>query len=241
MIEIKEVSKWYGRIQVLNQCSMRVVSGEVVVICGPSGAGKSTLLKTVNGLEAFQKGEIVVDGTRLKDPKINWPKLRARIGMVFQNFELFPHLSVCENITLAQTLVLGRSQDEAIVRGLRYLDLVGLIAKQDKLPAQLSSGEQQRVVIARALSMDPVAMLFDEPTSALDPEMVGEVLAVMIELAQAGMTMMVVTHEMGFAKRVAHRIVFMEQGCIVEDTVTEQFFEMPISERAREFLEKILY
>ena len=241
MIEIKNVSKWYGHFQVLTDCTTQVAKGDVVVICGPSGSGKSTLIKTVNGLEPIQKGEITVDGVSVGDPKTNLSKLRARIGMVFQNFELFPHLSVRENLTIGQIKVLGRSADEANVKGLKYLDRVGLIAQQDKFPGQLSGGQQQRVAIARALSMDPIAMLFDEPTSALDPEMINEVLDVMVGLAQEGMTMMVVTHEMGFAKRVANRIVFMDQGKIVEDCAKEEFFGAPRSERARDFLAKIIH
>jgi glutamate/aspartate transport system ATP-binding protein len=241
MIEIDKVSKWYGDFQVLADCSTHVARGDVVVVCGPSGSGKSTLIKTVNGLEPVQEGVIRVDGVPVTDRKTDLPKLRARIGMVFQNFELFPHLSVRENLTLAQVKVLGRAKGEAIERGLRYLDRVGLLAHQDKFPAQLSGGQQQRVAIARALAMDPVAMLFDEPTSALDPEMIGEVLEVMVGLAQDGMTMMVVTHEMGFARKVADRIVFMDHGRIVEDTPTDAFFTAPRSERAREFLAKIIH
>ena len=241
MIEIDNVSKWYGPVQVLRDCTTRVARGDVVVVCGPSGSGKSTLIKTVNGLEAFQQGTIRVDGTSVGDPATRLPALRARIGMVFQNFELFPHLSVRDNLTLAQVKVLKRSRDEATANGLEYLDRVGLLAHQDKFPAQLSGGQQQRVAIARALAMDPVAMLFDEPTSALDPEMVGEVLDVMTRLAQEGMTMMVVTHEMGFARRVADRVVFMDEGRIVEDSAGEAFFEAPQSARAREFLARIIH
>jgi glutamate/aspartate transport system ATP-binding protein len=241
MIELKNVSKWYGKFQVLSDCTTRVAKGDVVVICGPSGSGKSTLIKTVNGLEPFQQGQVVVDGISVGDPKTDLPKLRARIGMVFQNFELFPHLSVRDNLTLAQVKVLGRSKEEATEKGLRYLDRVGLLAQQDKFPSQLSGGQQQRVAIARALAMDPIAMLFDEPTSALDPEMIGEVLDVMVGLAQEGMTMMVVTHEMGFARKVADRIVFMDHGRIVEDSPTEEFFSAPKSDRAREFLARILH
>lgn len=241
MIEMKNVSKWYGKFQVLTDCTTGVAKGDVVVVCGPSGSGKSTLIKTVNGLEPFQKGEIRVDGISVGDPKTNLPKLRARIGMVFQNFELFPHLSIRENLTIGQVKVLGRSVDEAIAKGLKYLDRVGLIAQQDKFPAQLSGGQQQRVAIARALSMDPIAMLFDEPTSALDPEMINEVLDVMVGLAQDGMTMMVVTHEMGFARKVANRVIFMDQGLIVEDCTKEEFFGSPRSDRARDFLSKIIH
>ncbi|MBR7793263.1 amino acid ABC transporter ATP-binding protein [Undibacterium sp. FT147W] len=240
MIKLNNVSKWYGQFQVLTDCTTQVAKGEVVVVCGPSGSGKSTLIKTVNGLEPFQKGEITVDGVSVGDPKTDLSKLRARIGMVFQNFELFPHLSIRQNLTLGQMKVLGRSEDEATERGLKYLDRVGLIAQKDKFPGQLSGGQQQRVAIARALSMDPIAMLFDEPTSALDPEMINEVLDVMVGLAQEGMTMMVVTHEMGFAKKVANRIVFMDKGVIVEDCVKDEFFTNARSDRARDFLAKII-
>ena len=241
MIEIDKVSKWYGDFQVLAECSTQVARGDVVVVCGPSGSGKSTLIKTVNGLEAVQQGLIRVDGVAVTNRGADLPKLRAKIGMVFQNFELFPHLSVRENLTLAQVKVLGRSKEEATRRGLAYLDRVGLLAQQDKFPGQLSGGQQQRVAIARALAMDPVAMLFDEPTSALDPEMIGEVLEVMVKLAQDGMTMMVVTHEMGFARKVADRIVFMDHGRIVEDTPKDAFFTSPRSERAKEFLARIIH
>jgi len=242
MIELRNVSKWYGSFQVLNDCSTSIQKGEVVVICGPSGSGKSTLIKTMNALEPFQQGEITVDGVSLHDPKTNPPQLRARVGMVFQHFELFPHLNVTENLTLAQMKVLGRSLDEANAHGLQYLERVGLLAQKDKFPGQLSGGQQQRVAIARALSMDPVVMLFDEPTSALDPEMVGEVLDVMVKLANDGMTMCCVTHEMGFAKKVSHRVIFMDQGCIVEDCSKAEFFDKPEarSPRAKEFLSKIL-
>ena len=242
MIEIKNISKWYGPVQVLQDCSVSVNKGDVVVVCGPSGSGKSTLIKTVNGLEPIQKGEIFVDGVPLHDPATNLPQLRSHVGMVFQHFELFPHLSVTENLTLAQVKVLGRSMDEAHARGLKMLDRVGLMAHKDKFPGQLSGGQQQRVAIARALSMDPIVMLFDEPTSALDPEMVGEVLDVMVTLAREGMTMMVVTHEMGFARKVANRVIFMDAGKIVEDCKKEEFFGSPEkrSPRAQEFLSKIL-
>ena len=242
MIQLKNVSKWYGSFQVLTECSTSIKKGEVVVICGPSGSGKSTLIKTINALEPFQAGEITVDGIALHDPKTNLPKLRSRVGMVFQHFELFPHLSVTENLTLAQMKVLGRSVDEAKTHGLKYLERVGLMAQKDKFPGQLSGGQQQRVAIARALSMDPIVMLFDEPTSALDPEMVGEVLDVMIKLANEGMTMCCVTHEMGFARKVSHRIIFMDQGRIIEDCTKDEFFGSPESRspRAKEFLSKIL-
>ncbi|KAB8053828.1 ATP-binding cassette domain-containing protein [Janthinobacterium rivuli] len=241
MIELNNVSKWYGQFQVLTDCTTQVAKGDVMVICGPSGSGKSTLIKTVNGLEPIQQGQIFVDGIAVNDPKTNLSKLRARIGMVFQNFELFPHLSIRENLTIGQIKVLGRSADEANAKGLKYLDRVGLLSQQDKFPGQLSGGQQQRVAIARALSMDPIAMLFDEPTSALDPEMINEVLDVMVGLAQEGMTMMVVTHEMGFAKRVANRIVFMDQGKIIEDCSKDDFFNTTRSDRARDFLAKIIH
>jgi glutamate/aspartate transport system ATP-binding protein len=241
MISLKNVSKWYGAFQVLTDCSTEVKKGEVVVVCGPSGSGKSTLIKTVNGLEPIQQGEIIVDGVSVGGAKTNLPKLRARVGMVFQHFELFPHLSITQNLTLAQEKVLGRSRDEARVKGLALLERVGLKAHAHKFPGQLSGGQQQRVAIARALSMDPIAMLFDEPTSALDPEMINEVLDVMVELAQEGMTMMCVTHEMGFAKKVAHRVVFMDQGLIVEDVAKDEFFANPKSDRAKDFLAKILH
>ncbi len=240
MIEINNVSKWYGAFQVLTDCTTKVDKGEVVVVCGPSGSGKSTLIKTVNGLEPFQKGEIIVDGASVGDKKTNLSRLRSRIGMVFQNFELFPHLSITDNLTIGQIKVLGRKPDAAKEKGLKYLDRVGLIAHKDKYPGQLSGGQQQRVAIARALSMDPIAMLFDEPTSALDPEMINEVLDVMVSLAKEGMTMMVVTHEMGFARKVANRIVFMDKGAIVEDCTKDEFFGTPRSERAQTFLSKIL-
>jgi glutamate/aspartate transport system ATP-binding protein len=242
MIELKQVSKWYGSFQVLTDCTTSIKKGEVVVICGPSGSGKSTLIKTINALEPFQSGEIIVDGVKLHDPKTNLPKLRARVGMVFQHFELFPHLSITENLTLAQVKVLGRSPEEAKAHGMKYLERVGLIEQKDKFPGQLSGGQQQRVAIARALSMDPVVMLFDEPTSALDPEMVGEVLDVMIKLANEGMTMCCVTHEMGFARKVSNRVIFMDQGRIIEDCSREEFFDSPElrSLRAKEFLSKIL-
>jgi len=242
MIELRHISKWYGQFQVLTDCSTVIQKGEVVVICGPSGSGKSTLIKTINALEPFQEGELIVDGIALHDPNTNLPKLRARVGMVFQHFELFPHLSVMENLTVAQVKVLNRSLEEAKQQGLKYLERVGLLEQQDKFPGQLSGGQQQRVAIARALCMDPIVMLFDEPTSALDPEMVGEVLDVMVKLAQEGMTMCVVTHEMGFAKKVSDRVIFMDHGRIVEDCTRDEFFANPDarSPRAKEFLSKIL-
>jgi glutamate/aspartate transport system ATP-binding protein len=241
VIKLENVNKWYGSFQVLTDCSTSVSKGDVVVVCGPSGSGKSTLIKTVNGLEPFQKGQITVDNTAVGGKKTNLSKLRARIGMVFQNFELFPHLSIRENLTIGQIKVLGRSKEEATAKGLKYLDRVGLIAQQDKFPGQLSGGQQQRVAIARALSMDPIAMLFDEPTSALDPEMINEVLDVMVGLAHEGMTMMVVTHEMGFAKKVANRVIFMDHGSIIEDCTKDEFFTSQRSERAQDFLNKIIH
>jgi len=241
MINMSDVSKWYGSFQVLKDCTTKVEKGEVVVVCGPSGSGKSTLIKCVNGLEPFQKGEITVDNISVGDPNTNLPKLRSRIGMVFQNFELFPHMSVTANINLAQIKVLGRAPQEAAERSHALLKRVGLSEQAAKYPGQLSGGQQQRVAIARALAMDPIAMLFDEPTSALDPEMINEVLDVMVELAQEGMTMMVVTHEMGFARKVAHRVIFMDFGEIVEDATKDEFFGSPRSERAQQFLSKILH
>ena len=240
MIEMQNVSKWYGPVQVLNNCTIHVSKGEVVVVCGPSGSGKSTLIKCINALEPFQEGTIKVAGVSLKDKRTDLPKLRARIGMVFQHFELFPHLSVMRNLTLAQIKVLGRSEEEALAKGAKLLERVGLSAHAQKYPGELSGGQQQRVAIARALAMDPIAMLFDEPTSALDPEMIKEVLDVMVALASDGMTMMVVTHEMGFARQVAKRVVFMDRGEIVEDAATVDFFGKPRSERAQAFLSKIL-
>ena len=241
MIELRNVSKWYGDFQVLNDCSTMVSKGEVVVVCGPSGSGKSTLIKCVNGLEEFQKGEIQFDGISVGDKKTDLPKLRSKIGMVFQNFELYPHLSVVKNIKLAQLKVLKRSVEEADQKTIQLLERVGLADQALKFPAQLSGGQQQRVAIARALAMDPDAMLFDEPTSALDPEMINEVLDVMVELAKDGMTMMVVTHEMGFARRVANRIIFMDEGRIEEDCSTDEFFDSQRGVRAQAFLSKILH
>ena len=240
MITISKVSKWYGTMQVLKNCSTEVAKGEVVVVCGPSGSGKSTLIKCVNGLEPFEEGTITVDGISVGGANTNLPKLRARIGMVFQHFELFPHLSVMRNLSLAQVKVLGRDWKTADEKGRKLLERVGLISHAEKFPGQLSGGQQQRVAIARALAMDPIAMLFDEPTSALDPEMINEVLDVMVALAKDGMTMIVVTHEMGFARKVANRVVFMDKGEIVEDAPTADFFGKPRSERAQMFLSKIL-
>ena len=240
MISIHNVSKHYGSFQVLTDCSTEVKKGEVVVVCGPSGSGKSTLIKCVNGLEPFQSGTISVNGISVGDPKTNLSKLRSKVGMVFQHFELFPHMSITDNLSIAQVKVLGRSKDEARDKGLKLLERVGLKAHAGKFPGQLSGGQQQRVAIARALCMDPICMLFDEPTSALDPEMINEVLEVMVELAQEGMTMMCVTHEMGFARKVANRVIFMDQGRVVEDDTAEAFFATPRSERAQQFLAKIL-
>ena len=243
MIEMKNVSKWYGSFQVLNECSTNIEKGEVVVVCGPSGSGKSTLIKTINALEPIQQGEIWVNGVGVHDPKTNLPKLRSQVGMVFQHLELFPHLTVTENLTIAQMKVLGRNDTDAKAHGLKYLERVGLLAHRDKFPGQLSGGQQQRVAIARALSMDPIVMLFDEPTSALDPEMVGEVLDVMVSLAHEGMTMMCVTHEMGFAKKVASRVIFMDVGGkMLEDCSKDDFFGHPEARqpRTKDFLSKIL-
>ncbi len=241
MIEFKNVSKWYGSFQVLKDCTTQVEKGEVIVVCGPSGSGKSTLIKCVNGLEPFQGGSLIVNDQSVGDKATNLPQLRAKIGMVFQNFELFPHMNVTANLNLAQVKVLGRSVEEATVKSQALLKRVGLTDHAQKFPGQLSGGQQQRVAIARALAMDPIAMLFDEPTSALDPEMINEVLDVMVELAQEGMTMMCVTHEMGFARKVAHRVIFMDRGEIVEDATKDEFFGTPRSERAQQFLSKILH
>ena len=241
MIEMKNVSKWYGDFKVLTDCTTKVAKGEVVVVCGPSGSGKSTLIKCVNGLEPVQEGRIVVDGAEVTGSGAKLTKLRAKIGMVFQHFELYPHMSVRDNLCLAQEKVLGRTRKEAEERSETLLTRVGMIDHVAKYPGQLSGGQQQRVAIARALAMDPIAMLFDEPTSALDPEMIKEVLDVMVGLARDdGMTMMVVTHEMGFARKVADRVVFMDAGAIVEDRPTKEFFDAPESERAQDFLSKIL-
>lgn len=240
MITLDNVSKWYGNFQVLSDCSTQVANGEVVVVCGPSGSGKSTLIKCVNGLETVQDGKIMVGDFEVTAKRTNLTQLRASVGMVFQHFELYPHMSVRENLCLGQEKVLKRSRDEAVARAETLLERVGLREHIDKFPGQLSGGQQQRVAISRALAMDPVAMLFDEPTSALDPEMINEVLDVMVELAKEGMTMMVVTHEMGFARKVADRVVFMDAGRIVEDRPTDAFFTNPESERSKDFLSKIL-
>ena len=241
MIEFRNVSKWYDKFQVLTNCTTKVEKGEVIVVCGPSGSGKSTLIKCVNGLEPFQQGEIIVNGESVGAKETDLPRLRSKIGMVFQSFELFPHMSVTDNLNLAQVKVLGRSREEATAKSAALLKRVDMEDHAHKYPGQLSGGQQQRVAIARGLAMDPIAMLFDEPTSALDPEMINEVLDVMVELAQEGMTMMVVTHEMGFARKVAHRVIFMDRGEIVEDAAKEDFFGKPRSERAQQFLSKILH
>ncbi|EEX12593.1 glutamate/aspartate ABC transporter, ATP-binding protein [Citreicella sp. SE45] len=241
MIVLEDVDKWYGKnFQVLKSCSLTVSPGEVVVICGPSGSGKSTLIKCVNGLEPVQGGRISVKDMEVTGPRTNLPKLRSHVGMVFQHFDLFPHMTVTENICIGQTRVLGRTQAEAEAKTAALLERVGMSDHARKYPIQLSGGQQQRIAIARALAMDPIAMLFDEPTSALDPEMITEVLDVMVELAKEGMTMMVVTHEMGFARTVADRVVFMDGGEVVEDTPKDEFFASPKSQRAVEFLSKIL-
>ncbi len=241
MITLENVSKWFGSFQVLDDCSTHVNKGEVVVVCGPSGSGKSTLIKCVNGLEPVQQGTISVNGMAVTDSRTDLTQLRAQIGMVFQHFELYPHMTVVNNICLAQEKVLKRHREEAMEKTMSLLKRIDLQEHAEKYPGQLSGGQQQRVAIARGLAMDPVAMLFDEPTSALDPEMINEVLDVMVELAHDGMTMMVVTHEMGFARKVANRVVFMDEGRIVEDATTDEFFNTPRSDRAQTFLAKILH
>ncbi len=240
MIKVEGLGKSFGPLEVLKDCSLSVRRGEVVVICGPSGSGKSTLVKCINGIEDFQRGQVLIEGEMLPSRGRAAARMRARVGMVFQHFELYPHLSVLENICLAPVHVLKRPRAEAEAKARALLARVGLADKEASYPAQLSGGQQQRIAIVRALAMDPVAMLFDEPTSALDPEMIGEVLAVMLELAREGMTMIVVTHEMGFAKAAADRVVFMDKGAIVEIDETQAFFAAPRSERARLFLSRIL-
>ena len=239
MITFKNVSKYYGDFKVLNNCSTEIAEKEVVVVCGPSGSGKSTLIQCANGLEPYQEGEIIINGHSLSNPKVNLSKVRSEVGMVFQHFELFPHMSIENNLMLAQQKVLKRGKDEAYEKAISLLDRVGLKKHLGKYPTQLSGGQQQRVAIARALAMDPVVMLFDEPTSALDPEMIHEVLAVMVELAQSGMTMMCVTHEMGFARQVADRVIFIDGGEIHDDLSKEAFFEGDPSDRAKAFLKNI--
>jgi ABC-type polar amino acid transport system ATPase subunit len=240
MIEIVNVSKWFGKFQVLDKVNETIRRNQVVVICGPSGSGKSTLLKTLNGLEEFQQGDVIIDGISLKDPNTNLNKLRQKIGMVFQRFELYPHMTAVQNITLAPIKVKKMAKEEADKKAMTLLERVGIADQANKYPGNLSGGQQQRVAIARALAMEPDIMLFDEPTSALDPEMIKEVLDVMINLAKSGMTMIVVTHEMGFAKEVADEIIFMDQGRIIERGTDKSFFENPKTERARDFLNKIL-
>ena len=240
MIEFRKVNKWFGSLQVLKDIDLTIHQGEVVVVCGPSGSGKSTLIRCVNGLELIQSGDIIVDGMSLNDPKTNITKLRAEVGMVFQQFNLYPHKTALENIILAPMKVRKQSREEAEKIAYDLMAKVGIPEKIDSYPAQLSGGQQQRVAIARALAMQPRIMLFDEPTSALDPEMINEVLEVMGTLAREGMTMVVVTHEMGFAKKVSHRIIFMDEGRIIEEGTPQTFFAQPKSERARTFLSKIL-
>ena len=240
LLVIDNVGKSYGKQAVLHGCSARIARGEVVVLCGPSGSGKSTLVKCINGLEPFGQGAITVGGVSVGARGTNLPALRARIGMVFQHFELYPHMTALQNVSLAPIHVLKRSRAEADRRSAELLARVGLADKLGSRPAQLSGGQQQRVAIARALAMDPALMLFDEPTSALDPEMVSEVLDVMAALARDGMTMLVVTHEMGFARRAASRVLFLDGGAILEDTPSEAFFTAPKTERARLFLSKVL-
>ncbi|MGB7947254.1 MAG: amino acid ABC transporter ATP-binding protein [Candidatus Binatia bacterium] len=240
MIEFRDVNKWFGPLHVLKSISLKINAGEVVVVCGPSGSGKSTLIRCINRLESVQSGEIVVDGQLLSDPKFDPAKLRTHVGMVFQSFNLYPHMTVLQNITLAPTKVKRWTANEAEKIARELLDRVGIPDKAAVYPANLSGGQQQRVAIARALAMKPKVMLFDEPTSALDPEMINEVLEAMTDLARNGMTMVVVTHEMGFARRVAHRVVFMDEGEIIEEGTPEAFFSAPHSPRAKQFLSKIL-
>jgi len=240
MIEINNVSKWFGDFQVLTAVNETIQRGQTVVICGPSGSGKSTLLRCVNGLEPYQKGEIIVEGVSLSDPKTNKSKLRENIGMVFQRFELYPHMTAIQNISLAPMKVRKLPRAEAEQNAMALLKRVGIPEKADAYPANLSGGQQQRVAIARSLAMEPRYMMFDEPTSALDPEMIKEVLDVMVNLAKEGMTMLCVTHEMGFAREVADEIIFMDYGKIVERGTYDDFFNNPKSERAKEFLDQIL-
>ncbi len=239
-IEFKTVNKWFGKLHVLRDITLDVAPGEVVVVCGPSGSGKSTLIRCVNALERVQQGEIVVLGESITGPSVNLTRLRTHVGMVFQQFNLFPHMTALQNIMLAPMKVRGLSRDQADKTARALLERVGIPEKADHYPANLSGGQQQRVAIARALAMEPRIMLFDEPTSALDPEMINEVLEVMTDLAKSGMTMMVVTHEMGFARRVAHRVIFMDEGLIVEADTPQTFFASPKSDRAQQFLSKIL-
>jgi polar amino acid transport system ATP-binding protein len=240
MVEFRNVNKWFGSLHVLKDINLQIAAGEVVVVCGPSGSGKSTLIRCINRLEQIQSGEIIVDGLALDDRIRDLAKLRANVGMVFQSFNLYPHMTVLRNITLAPMKVKGLSAGQAEQIAMQLLKRVGIPDKADAYPANLSGGQQQRVAIARALAMQPKIMLFDEPTSALDPEMINEVLEVMADLAREGMTMIVVTHEMGFARRVAHRVVFMDEGRIIEVAEPQKFFAAAESERARQFLGKIL-
>ena len=240
MIEIRDMSKWYGDFQVLSRINEVIHRGQTVVVCGPSGSGKSTLLRCINGLEPFQEGEVLVDGVSVSDPSTNLYKLRQKIGMVFQRFELYPHMTALQNITLAPLKVKKKTREEAEKKAMELLTRVGIPEKADSFPANLSGGQQQRVAIARALAMEPEVMMFDEPTSALDPEMIKEVLDVMINLAKGGMTMVVVSHEMGFAREVADEIIFMDEGKIIERGTGEEFFKNPKSERTKDFLSKIL-
>jgi polar amino acid transport system ATP-binding protein len=240
VIQFRTVNKWFGALHVLRDVTLEISAGEVVVVCGPSGSGKSTLIRCINRLEAIQSGEIIVDGVSLSDRKLDTTSLRARVGMVFQSFNLYPHMTAMQNITLAPVQVKRLPAGEAEANARKLLERVGMLDKADAYPANLSGGQQQRVAIARALAMAPKVMLFDEPTSALDPEMINEVLDVMANLARDGMTMVVVTHEMGFARRVAHRVVFMDEGSIIEEGRPETFFAAPQTPRARQFLGKIL-
>jgi len=240
VIEFHQVNKWFGSLHVLRNIDLNIQAGEVVVVCGPSGSGKSTLIRCINRLETIQSGELIVDGFSLGDPNLNTAKLRANVGMVFQSFNLYPHMTALQNITLAPVKVKGMGRSEAEKQARDLLERVGIPEKASAYPANLSGGQQQRVAIARALAMRPKIMLFDEPTSALDPEMIKEVLDVISALAREGMTMVVVTHEMGFARRVASRIVFMDGGNIVEIGEPEKFYTAPQSERAQQFLSKIL-
>ncbi|WP_434777177.1 amino acid ABC transporter ATP-binding protein [Neisseria sp. Ec49-e6-T10] len=240
MIRFEKVHKWFKNLHVLNDINLHVKPGEVVVVCGPSGSGKSTLIRTVNQLESIEEGAIWVDGVNVADRKTDLNSIRTEVGFVFQHFNLYPHLSVLENIILSPMKVKKQSKAEATANGIALLERVGLAHKQNAYPAELSGGQQQRVAIARGLAMNPRVMLFDEPTSALDPEMIGEVLKVMNDLAKSGMTMMVVTHEMGFAREVADKVVFIDQGCVLEEAAPEEFFAHPKHERAQQFLKQLL-
>ncbi|WPE15792.1 amino acid ABC transporter ATP-binding protein [Candidatus Thioglobus autotrophicus] len=240
IIEIKDLNKWYGDFHALKEVNLNVKEGEIIVICGPSGSGKSTLIRCVNFLEKFQEGSIIVDGTELTDDVKKIRQVRSEVAMVFQHFNLFPHLSIIDNLTLAPIWVRNETKQEAREKALKLLDRVGIKDQAEKYPNQLSGGQQQRVAIARALCTTPKIMLFDEPTSALDPEMISEVLDVMVELAKEGITMLCVTHEMGFAKKVADRVIFMDEGQVIEQNTPDKFFENPESERLQLFLDQIL-